>query len=467
MSEIIFDKQAKKHSIHSAIDKVDDTFYFGFQLPIRSAADSIDKNLCFIPSNKDAFVVNEDNLAHRNLQLLYPTVIISPKWDTEDMRNFLQSDTSSESYFELPYIIAKESRKYLVFVDKRTELLTSLWIIGTYLQPIWDSYPYLSISGTKRSGKTKTLEFIKLLAFNSLLSASISTAQIYRLIESTQCTFLLDESQKYSSAERQEEIRNILNAGYKKGASVFRTGKTSKGKMFPERFEVFSPKAIVSYTGLEDILEDRCIPIIMIRSKNKKIVNKSMKENDAIWQNIRNRLYRFALDKWNEIESIYQNQEIEVEHEDYMSRERELWQPILILASYFKILNKISPYIIDAIDKRQELERMTPIHELLKVLYHLVNESRNYTNAEIRTKAAEMSEDGQIPVYMTPQWIGATLIREFNVSRGKREAYDGKRSSGYYLEPKQIRRLCITNDVDIEISKDNKLNVLLKELEKQ
>src|SRR3989344_8104587 len=38
--------------------------------------------------------------------------------------------------------------------------IITLWIMGTYLSPIFDAYPYIFLSGTRGSGKTKVLEFV-------------------------------------------------------------------------------------------------------------------------------------------------------------------------------------------------------------------------------------------------------------------------------------------------------------------
>ena len=70
--------------------------------------------------------------------------------------------------------IENELRKYIELAeDEREYTLISLWIIGTYLQPIWISYPYIGISGAKRTGKSKLLKFIEMLAFNALFSTNI------------------------------------------------------------------------------------------------------------------------------------------------------------------------------------------------------------------------------------------------------------------------------------------------------
>jgi hypothetical protein len=372
-----------------------------------------------------------------------PSVVKHARWTPSNMEGFLTSNEQTAS-IDLPRIINNELLKYIDLPDKRAGIIITLWIIGTYLQPIWNIYPYLSISGVKRVGKSKLLKFLSMLSFNAIFSTSMSTAMLYRLIESLSCTMLLDESEKYSVSEKQQEIRNILNSGYKRGSKVHRAGKTKKGQIIPEEFEPFSPKAIVTYKGLEGVTEDRSIPVVLLRSRNRQVVNHDIQDNETFWQNTRNLLYCFAMEHWLEIEEIYQTHEVEVNHPDYMSRERELWKPILALAEYFNLTNKLVPYIIEVINERKELECSAPEYKLLEALQRLVTETRMYTNAEIRGAIVETSESGSVPDYVTPHWLGCTLSKQFKLRSTKRNNI-----RGYILSPTKIKSLCLLYDVDL------------------
>jgi len=144
------------------------------------------------------------------------------------------------------------TRKYIDFPDPREYTLVALWTVGTYLMPIWPAYAYLGISGDKRTGKSKLLHLIGQLAFNAVFSVNISTAGLYRIVQSLMCTVLIDEAEALSSPERKMEIKNILYAGYKRGGKVFRSAKTSKERIVPEAFEVFGGKAFVVYLSSAD-----------------------------------------------------------------------------------------------------------------------------------------------------------------------------------------------------------------------
>jgi len=114
-------------------------------------------------------------------------------------------------------------------------------------------------------------------------SGNLSTSSMFRLIQNSRCTLLIDETEKLANPERAQDFRGLLLCGYKKGEFVFRAEKTRKDRYKPESFEVYSPKMLANIRGLEDVLEDRCITIIMKRAKNPRILNAEINLNDPIW----------------------------------------------------------------------------------------------------------------------------------------------------------------------------------------
>jgi hypothetical protein len=185
-----------------------------------------------------------------------------------------------------------------------TVLAVTLWTIGTYFFPLFNAYPYLYFGGIKRTGKTKALTLLKLLSLNAIFSTNISTSSLFRLIQSGRCTLLMDESESLSNAERKQDLRSLILAGYKRAATVWRTEKNAAERLVPESFEVYSPKALANIAGLEDTLEDRCISIIMQRGRDRAILNSEPDERDPVWQETRDELHVLALKFWREIASL-------------------------------------------------------------------------------------------------------------------------------------------------------------------
>ncbi len=100
-----------------------------------------------------------------------------------------------------------------------------LWIAHTHALESADATPYLAISSPeKQSGKTRLLECLALLANGASGIAVAPTAStIFRTREATpDATLLLDELDAVfrDRSDRYEEVRAVINAGHRRGATV-------------------------------------------------------------------------------------------------------------------------------------------------------------------------------------------------------------------------------------------------------
>jgi hypothetical protein len=293
-----------------------------------------------------------------------------------------------------------------------------LWTVGTYFYHLFNTYPYVYMGGLKRTGKTKILTVASFLCFNAVFTNNISTASLYRLTQSGRCTLLLDETEKLSSKERAEELRNLLLAGYKKGAPVYRTEKKSGERLTPEAFDVYSPKIICNISGVEDVLEDRCIPIIMKRGRIREIINREPDGAEQAWIKIRDSLYMLYLQYASEISVDSAHSAVSVaEVKELSSRDLELWRPLLHLAAFFDKYNpqlNLSEKIMKLakeITSEKQTENVTETGEyiLAQTLIKIVDEDRFYPLAEIKKEMAGAFDEVQS--WLQTKWIGRALKR--------------------------------------------------------
>lgn len=305
------------------------------------------------------------------------------------------------------YLLVRNAwQTYIEFdKDEYYDLLT-LWVIGTYFFFIFNAYPYIYVGGVKGAGKTKVLNVASFMCHNAVFSNNISTSSIYRLIQSGRCTLLMDETEKLSEKDRAMELRNLLLSGYKKGAKVYRTEKKVGERLVPEAFDVYSPKMIANIKGLEDVLGDRCITIIMKRGKNRSITNNEPKDNNPLWQEIRDSLYSLFLTHFKKVCEVYEVSEVSAEGDDLISgRELELWRPIFTLAKFFdihnpelKLFNKMMELAADKA-KEKEAENITETGEyiLVQTLLRMVSENgeRYYSVKEIRERMVKAFDEPQ------------------------------------------------------------------------
>lgn len=195
------------------------------------------------------------------------------------------------------------------FSDKRDYIYHVLWDLGIYLHHLFNAFPYPYLGGVKRVGKTRVLTLHSLVAFNAIFSNNMSIASIYRLVQNAGCTLLIDETESLKNPQRAQEMRTLLQSGYKKGPKAYRIEKNTKGQLVPIGYEVYSPKALANIRGLIHVLEDRCKPTIMRRSINRKIIDREVDIGDSRWVKLRSKLYRFFLMNWLPIKKVLRQTE--------------------------------------------------------------------------------------------------------------------------------------------------------------
>ena len=159
------------------------------------------------------------------------------------------------------------------YLDLKEEYynIIALWIIGTYFHEDFPSYPFLFLNAMKGSGKTRSMNLITTLSKNGQLLNSLTEAVLFR----TSGALAIDEFEGVNR-KGNETLKELLNSAYKRGAVVkrMRQKKTQEGnEMVVEEFEVYRPIVLANIWGMDNVLGDRCITLILERSNVKKITD--------------------------------------------------------------------------------------------------------------------------------------------------------------------------------------------------
>jgi hypothetical protein len=165
-------------------------------------------------------------------------------------------------------------RRFVVLNREQADAL-ALWTFHTHALDASDATPYIAVSSPeKRSGKTRLLEVLALLVRAPLPSANISDAALFRAIEERAPTLLMDEIDSVfgPKARDREDLRGLLNAGYRRGTPALRIGGAKMTTL--ETFTTFCPKALSGLGELPDTIADRSIPIRLKRRKADEYVQR-------------------------------------------------------------------------------------------------------------------------------------------------------------------------------------------------
>jgi hypothetical protein len=169
--------------------------------------------------------------------------------------------------------------RFVVLARREAFVAVVLWIAHTHTVAHAEATPYLAISSpVKQSGKTRLLECLVLLAHHCngiVITPTAST--IFRSLEATpEGTLLIDELDAVfrDRSDKYEEVRAVINAGHRRGATVPRSVPGPKNTWVVKQFPVFGPKALSGIGKLPDTVADRSIPILMLKRKRTEPVER-------------------------------------------------------------------------------------------------------------------------------------------------------------------------------------------------
>lgn len=150
--------------------------------------------------------------------------------------------------------VARFVERYVAFPSPHCVTVVVLWAAHTWAAERFYVTPRLVLdSAEPGSGKTRVLEVLVLLCRMPKLTISTTTAALYRRIAAAEVpiTVLMDEVDALFGPRptpQAEDLRALLNAGYKRGATVDRCVGDGKS-IRVEEFPVFAPCALAGLAG--------------------------------------------------------------------------------------------------------------------------------------------------------------------------------------------------------------------------
>lgn len=199
------------------------------------------------------------------------------KFDNEGQKIEEERQILEFMYYEIISVL----KDYLVMEEHQYKII-ALWILGTYSHESYNTFPLLFFNAMRGSGKTRTLRLISALGAggDGSVQNNLTEAVLFRIPRGK--TTCIDEVEQISNKEK-ATLRELLNAAYKKGMKVCRMKKSHKknpetGKLeeaqIAEEFEPYFPIALANINGLDEVLADRAITLILEKSDNPLVTKK-------------------------------------------------------------------------------------------------------------------------------------------------------------------------------------------------
>ncbi len=221
--------------------------------------------------------------------------------------------------------------KYLIVPGAHYLDVIALWVLHTHAIQAFDTTPrLLAKSAEKESGKTRLLEVLDLLVALPLSIINVTIAAVFRLLATEQATVLFDEVDAIfgpKAAREHEDLRALLNSGYRRGATVARVTGDGK-KMKVERFPVFAATALAGIGNLPDTIENRSIVIPMRRrAPDEALQPFRLREVRAETEDL-----RLALIAWGVAAEAELTAARPLMPEGLVDRAADVWEPLLAIA---------------------------------------------------------------------------------------------------------------------------------------
>lgn len=253
--------------------------------------------------------------------------------DAEVIRLDLQREQSNKiDGARLLFEVSEFLGRFIAYPNQDAQIAHTLWIAHTHMMESWETTPRLAfLSPEPQSGKTRALEVSELLVPNAVETVNMSSAYLFRRIgaEVGMPTLLMDEVDALFNGKSQaaEEIRGLLNAGYRRGAMVGRcviVGKTVETVESPS----FCAVALAGLGWLPDTLMGRSVIIRMRRrGPQEKVDPFRRREQLTTGEVLQDRLAAWAVPLIDEMKKARPEMPTGIE-----DRAADCWEPLLAVA---------------------------------------------------------------------------------------------------------------------------------------
>ena len=411
--------------IHPSLEIKDSVLVLGFRKTVIVDNAPTETNVFLITNGKNYFLHDESIYKDGNTSLVFDLrerhlIGINDKWNEKQIKHFLENIKAPEGvYSEIKSVL----KKYIEFQKEGHYGLVAAWIISTYFYRCFHAIVFLFFFGKKQSGKSRVLDFLERLAFNSIKTKGVSLASLADTIDGLRGAFLIDQAESLSDPKNMD-ILGILADSYTIGGGKRRIVFITKTSRRVIEFETYSPKAFASYKEIDPDLKDRCVLISMLRATKDYPYPEA---HLPIWSDLRDKLYRLLLTKWKKVKEIYPTT-----GEGVTQRVKELWRPIETIltlenVSADEVRDIKNVFLESMLETQTELSEEE--HNLFDALLEMLEETENgegiFTVGEI---AEKIEHDDDISEKGVQTWTGRT-IRQFNLydkpagRKNKKRAY--------------------------------------------
>ena len=214
--------------------------------------------------------------------------------------------------------------------SEATASLLSLWVLGTYLMPVWSAFGYVHFdAASEDSGKSRAGGVLADMAFWPVVLSGPSTIPEWRDTSHFRRTQFFDD---VALGDLPANGRQMLYVGYKEaGAKVRLKTLTDRSGWTGTEVDVFAPRVFASVAVMDSMLRSRTYRIEMRRTAKADIAHRD--PQFTAWpepkDQVRDDAYMWAFHNMPEVGARYRSPEMDL----LSSRSAEIGRPLLTMAS--------------------------------------------------------------------------------------------------------------------------------------
>ena len=217
--------------------------------------------------------------------------------------------------------------RFVVYPNEHARTAHVLWVVHAHMMDRWESTPRIAfLSAEPASGKTRALEVTGLLVPNPIQTVNVSPAYLFRKIGSEEgATILFDEIDTIfgPKAKDNEDIRGLLNAGHRRGATTGRC-VVRGATVCTEELPAYAAVALAGLGWLPDTLLTRSIIVRMRkRHSGERVEAFRPRLNEAEGWQLRDLIANWAKD----VHVDWPAFPVEI-----ADRDADVWEPLLAIA---------------------------------------------------------------------------------------------------------------------------------------
>lgn len=253
------------------------------------------------------------------------------RWD--ELRDWYAEEDAGRGADVLDALAAFLAR-FVSYPSTHAQVAHVLWIVHCWFMDAWESTPRIAfLSPEPGSGKSRALEVTEPLVPRPVHAVNTTPAYLFRKVsdEAGRPTILYDEIDTVfgPKAKDNEDIRGMLNAGHRKGATAGRCVMRGKA-VETEELPAYCAVALAGLNDLPDTIMTRSVVVRMRRrAPGEHIEPWRLRVNGAEAEKLRNWLAAWSVSSAEQLRGdFWPDMPPEV-----VDRDADVWEALLAVAN--------------------------------------------------------------------------------------------------------------------------------------